>query len=130
MLKIGEFARLSQVSIKTLRHYDALGVLQPSQIDPENGYRLYEVGQLADVVRILALKDCGFALEEIAQLLRTHDVAAIEALLRQRVTIQQRLVKEVSFLLSPPDIYILSYHHHILSIQRPDQFSIRSTVTK
>lgn len=94
MLKIGEFARISQVSIKTLRHYDALGVLRPSQIDPENGYRFYEMGQLTDVVRILALKDCGFALEEIAQLLRTHDAEAIEQLLRHRVVAQQSLVAE------------------------------------
>ena len=39
MLKIGEFARLSQVSVKTLRHYDALGVLRPALVDPESGYR-------------------------------------------------------------------------------------------
>jgi DNA-binding transcriptional MerR regulator len=42
MLKIGEFARLSQVSMRTLRHYDALGILRPSHIDPESGYRLYQ----------------------------------------------------------------------------------------
>ena len=92
MLKIGEFARLSQVSVKMLRHYDALGVLRPAQVDPENGYRLYDIGQLVEVVRILALKDCGFALEEIAQLLRAYDAQALEALLHQRVATQERLV--------------------------------------
>ena len=55
MLKIGEFARLSQVSVKTLRHYDALGVLRPALVDPESGYRLYDIGQLVEVVRILTL---------------------------------------------------------------------------
>ncbi|HTK11180.1 MAG TPA: MerR family transcriptional regulator [Ktedonobacteraceae bacterium] len=94
MLKIGEFARLSQVSIKTLRHYDMQGVLRPSQIDPESGYRLYEMEQLADMMRILALKDCGFALEEITQLLQTHDIKAIEALLQQRLVAQQQLIAE------------------------------------
>lgn len=94
MLKIGEFARLSQVSMKTLRHYDRLGLLQPSQIDPENGYRLYQLEQLADMMRIQALKDCGFALEEIVPLLKTYDVKAIEALLQQRVTAQQKVVEE------------------------------------
>lgn len=94
MLKIGEFARLSQVSMKTLRHYDTLGLLRPSRIDLENGYRLYEIEQLADMMRIQALKDCGFALEEIAQLLQTHDVKAITALLNQRVADQQQVISE------------------------------------
>jgi len=92
MLKIGEFARLSQVSMKTLRHYDALGVLRPSQIDLETGYRLYDLAQLGDMMRIQALKDCGFALEEIAQLLQTHDVKAIEALLKERVAAQEEVI--------------------------------------
>jgi DNA-binding transcriptional MerR regulator len=94
MLKIGEFARLSQVSMKTLRHYDNLGLLRPSRIDQESGYRLYEMGQLADMMRILALKDCGFALEEIGQLLRTYDEKEIETLLNQRVAAQQVLVAQ------------------------------------
>lgn len=93
MLRIGEFARLSQISIKMLRHYDALDVLRPSQIDPESGYRFYEVSQLADAVRILALKDCGFSLEEIAQLLHTQDSASIETLLRQRLVAQRQIVE-------------------------------------
>ena len=92
MLKIGEFARLSQVSIKTLRHYDALGVLRPALIDPESSYRLYDIGQLVEVVRILALKDCGFTLEEIARLLRLYDAKSVEALLHQRITAQEQLV--------------------------------------
>jgi DNA-binding transcriptional MerR regulator len=94
MLKIGEFARICQVSIKALRHYDALGLLQPAQIDPESGYRYYAMSQLADVLRIQALKDCGFALEEIGQLLQTHDTPAIEELLGRRMADQQRRVAE------------------------------------
>lgn len=92
MLKIGEFARLSQVSVKTLRHYDALGVLRPALVDPESGYRLYDIEQMVEVVRILALKDCGFTLEEIARLLRVHDAQTLEVLLHQRIAAQERLV--------------------------------------
>lgn len=94
MLKIGEFARLSQVSIKTLRHYDSLGVLRPSQVDSESGYRLYEMSQLVDVIRILAFKDCGFSLEEIAQLVCRYDTRELETLLRQRIAAQRQLVVE------------------------------------
>jgi DNA-binding transcriptional MerR regulator len=94
MLKIGEFARLSQVSMKTLRHYDRLGLLRPSQIDRESGYRLYEMEQLAVMMRIQALKDCGFALEAIGEMLQTYDMKAIEALLTQRVTEQEQIVAD------------------------------------
>lgn len=94
MLKIGEFARLSQVSIKTLRHYDKISLLVPATIDPENGYRLYEMDQLADMMRILALKDCGFALEEIASLFDTHDSGAVEALVAERIADQQQVVTD------------------------------------
>jgi DNA-binding transcriptional MerR regulator len=94
MLKIGEFARIAQVSIKALRHYDAIGLLCPSQIDPENGYRLYDIGQLADIIRIQALKDCGFALDEITPIMQTHDAPAIEMILRQRIVAQEQRVAE------------------------------------
>jgi DNA-binding transcriptional MerR regulator len=94
MLKIGEFARISQLSIKMLRHYDTLGLLRPAYTDPDSGYRLYEVEQLIEVVRILALKDCGLTLDEIAQLLRTQDTQVVEALLSQRMTEQVQFVGE------------------------------------
>lgn len=69
MIRIGDFSKLSQVSIKTLRYYDELGLLKPVQVDPSTGYRLYEYHQLLRLHRILALKDLGFSLEEIGQLL-------------------------------------------------------------
>ena len=69
MLKIGEFARLTQVSIVTLRHYEKSGLLKPAVLDPETGYRYYSLDQLPRLNRILALKELGFSLEQIAQLL-------------------------------------------------------------
>lgn len=65
MLSIGEFAQLGQVSPRTLRHYNDLGLLVPARIDPATGYRGYEVGQLAQLHRILALRDLGFGLDQI-----------------------------------------------------------------
>ena len=61
MLKIGQFAWLSQVTTETLRHYDRLELLIPDQIDPVNGYRYYSLSQLPRLNRILALKDLGLA---------------------------------------------------------------------
>ncbi|HEY6286991.1 MAG TPA: GyrI-like domain-containing protein [Ktedonobacteraceae bacterium] len=68
-LKIGEFARVGQVSIATLRHYDQCGLLKPNALDPDTGYRYYSLDQLARLNRILALKDLGFPLEQVARLL-------------------------------------------------------------
>lgn len=69
MIKIGDFARLSQVSVVTLRHYDDLGLLKPASVDPFTGYRYYSAGQLPRLNRILALKDLGFSLEQIESVL-------------------------------------------------------------
>ncbi len=69
MFKIGDFARLNRVSIKTLRHYDSLGLLQPEKIDAFTGYRYYSAGQMPRLNKILALKDICFSLEEIALIL-------------------------------------------------------------
>ena len=68
-LKIGEFARVGQVSIATLRHYDQCGLLKPNALDPDTGYRYYSLDQLARLNRILAFKDLGFPLEQITRLL-------------------------------------------------------------
>jgi DNA-binding transcriptional MerR regulator len=69
MIKIGDFARLSQVSVVTLRHYDEIGLFKPNNVDHVTGYRYYTTGQLARLNRILALKDLGFSLEQIQQVL-------------------------------------------------------------
>lgn len=69
MLTIGEFAQLSRVSPRMLRHYDAIGLLRPAHIGQENGYRYYDERQLADVVRIRQLSQFGFPLSEIGALL-------------------------------------------------------------
>lgn len=69
MFKIGDFSRLTQVTVKALRHYDRLGLLKPDYIDPESGYRYYTSGQAPRLHRILALKDLGFSLEQVGQLI-------------------------------------------------------------
>lgn len=69
MLKIGEFSRLSQVTIRTLRHYDNLGLLKPDYIDQTTSYRFYTVEQLPRIHRIIALKELGLSLEQIGSML-------------------------------------------------------------
>jgi DNA-binding transcriptional MerR regulator len=69
MFRIGEFSRITRVTIDTLRHYDSLGLLKPANVDPFTGYRYYSARQLSSLHRILALKEVGFSLEEIARIL-------------------------------------------------------------
>lgn len=69
MLQIGDFSQLAQISIKTLRYYDEIGLLKPKFIDPQTHYRYYGVDQLPRLNRIVALKEIGFALDQILRLL-------------------------------------------------------------
>ena len=73
MLKIGEFSKLSRVSIRMLRHYDDIGLLKPAEIDDFTGYRYYREEQLFDIGRITSLKDMGFALADIIKILESYD---------------------------------------------------------
>ena len=69
MYKIGELSRLSQIPVKTLRFYDAEGILVPDEIDEFTGYRYYGAAKLSDCYRIVALKELGFSLSEIKEFL-------------------------------------------------------------
>lgn len=66
--KIGEFSNLCQVTVKTLRHYEEIGLLVPFEVDEWTGYRYYDISQLRRMNRIVYLKRLGLSLEEIAEL--------------------------------------------------------------
>ena len=65
MFSIGDFARHGRVSVRMLRHYDAIGLLRPAHVDRVTGYRSYEAEQLSRLNRIVALKDLGFTLQQV-----------------------------------------------------------------
>lgn len=65
MFSIGDFANLGRVSVRMLRHYDAIGLLRPARVDPASGYRYYVASQLALLNRVIALKDLGFTLSQV-----------------------------------------------------------------
>jgi DNA-binding transcriptional MerR regulator len=69
MFTIGDFARLGHVSVRMLRHYDAIGLLHPASVDEQTGYRWYTAEQLGRLNRIVALKDLGFRLEQVHSML-------------------------------------------------------------
>ena len=85
MYTIGEFAAIGRLSVRMLRHYDAIGLLRPAQVDEWSGYRRYAPAQLAQLNRILALKELGFPLEQVARIVQDEpDATAMRALLGAR----------------------------------------------
>jgi len=69
VIKIGDFARLCEVSIPTIRYYDEVGLIKPLSVDTQSGYRYYSVSQMPRLNRILALKELGFTLPQIENVL-------------------------------------------------------------
>ena len=93
MLKIGEFARIGQVSVATLRHYEKSGLLKPIALDYDTGYRYYSLDQLPRLNRILALKDLGFSLEQIARLLEENlDLSQLRGMFTLKQAQTQQLI--------------------------------------
>ncbi len=109
MLTIEQMSRICSVSVKTLHHYDKIGLLKPKEIDHDSGYRYYEDGQIQTMLLIRRLKRYGFALGEIAALLTEEDRFASE-LTRQRI----RLERQTAHL----SIVIRELEYHIQQLER------------
>src|SRR5215813_1257139 len=96
MFRIGDFSKLSQVSVKALRFYDEIGLLKPTYVDRFTGYRYYAANLLPRLNRILVFKELGFSLEEIELLLR-EDLPADrvrEALESKWTELSHRIARE------------------------------------
>jgi DNA-binding transcriptional MerR regulator len=95
MFKIGDFSKLSQVSVKTLRYYDEIGLLKPIEIDRFTGYRYYSASQLSRLNRILLLKDLGLTLDQIGRLLESDlPPAQLRGMLKLRQAEIERSIEE------------------------------------
>ena len=98
MLKIGEFSKLSRVSIRMLRHYDDIGLLKPAEIDNFTGYRYYREEQLFTIGRITSLKDMGFSLADIIKILESYDdKEKMDAFLSERQKELSKLSRETEY---------------------------------
>jgi len=87
--QIGELAARAGVSVRTLRHYDAIGLLQPNEIMP-SGYRIYDETAMAKLEQILYFRELGFALEEIREMMTSPAYDAREAMKRQKALLQMK----------------------------------------
>lgn len=81
MLRIGDFSKLSRISIRMLRHYDEIGLLHPDSVDEDTGYRYYREAQLPLAGRIQTLKSLGFGLSVIREILKYEDSREMEQFL-------------------------------------------------
>ncbi|MEV4381737.1 MerR family transcriptional regulator [Streptosporangium sp. NPDC049644] len=100
MFSIGEFAQLGRVSVRMLRHYDAIGLLQPAHVDPA-GHRFYRAGQLSRLNRVVALKDLGFTLHQVGSILDERvDAAELQGMLRlRRAELEERIAADAARLI-------------------------------
>lgn len=96
MFGIGEFASAGRVSVRMLRHYDALGLLRPAHVDTGTGHRMYEARQLSRLNRIVALKDLGFTLAQVQEILDEKvSTAELYGMLRLRqAELQSRIAED------------------------------------
>ena len=93
MLQIGEFSKICHVSVKTLYHYDKIGLLAPTEVDHITGYRFYQLEQIDTMNYIQRLKRYGFSLEEIQSILAISDNNELKNRLRkqeQKLKLQQQ----------------------------------------
>ncbi len=137
MFKIGEFSKLTQVSIRMLRYYDETGLLKPAEIDKFTNYRLYSTEQISDLNRIVFMRDLGFNVSEITVALNQWDDDFITNLLNnKRLEIENTIKAEQDKLskieLAKRDIrqkkITIHYNVSIKSIPSYKVFSLRRVV--
>lgn len=113
LYRIGMFAQMNHITVKTLRFYEEQGLLCPAYVDEENGYRYYTLDQMAAIHQIAALKGVGFTLEDIRQMQsgteeklllqkkKTQLLSKIAELTKQIAIIDAYLMDETASLRTP-----------------------------
>src|SRR5947209_4666850 len=99
-LKVGELAKRTGLTVRTLHHYDEIGLLKPS-LHTESGHRLYTAADVARLQQVLSLRQLGFALEEIAACLDRPGYSPLEVIrlhvarLREQIELQRGLCERL-----------------------------------
>lgn len=89
-LKIKEFSLLCGVTVKTLRHYEKIGLLQPFEVDEWTGYRYYNVSQMQAMENIRRLKEMGFSLDEIIEMFASGSLKPTLQTLERKIAENER----------------------------------------
>ncbi len=133
-LSIGDFSRATHLSIKTLRHYHRLGLLAPSEVDPDTGYRRYTTLQIPAAQVIRRFRDLDMPLDQIRAVLATPDlrtrnklIAAHLTRLEQDLARTQRAVASLRDLLADPAQVAPISHRRVVAMQAATITSVVST---
>jgi len=95
MLKIGEFSKLSGISIFMLRHYDEINLLKPTFIDLNNSYRFYSESQLVEARKIMVLKELGYSLDEVSSIIKSMSFDEIKERIRIKLEAKKQEIKTI-----------------------------------
>ncbi|MBB4826551.1 DNA-binding transcriptional MerR regulator [Sporosarcina luteola] len=141
MYTIGNFSKICEVPVKTIRYYSDLGLLAPSYIDPKTNYRYYDYDKIKELKTILILKDCHFSLTEIDSILEEYnkkDLAVklqrkAETLKKQQEDINRKIIgiRQIQKLLQNDEVLIPEPIYSNCYLEERDAlqvFSIRKTI--
>ncbi|WP_226545325.1 MerR family transcriptional regulator [Bacillus thuringiensis] len=137
MFKIGDFSKLSSISIRMLRHYDKVELLQPVKVDEQSGYRYYSAAQLKKVNRIQMLKGMGFNIASIKEIVESDNIDGIkEQFLNRSAQIKEDMnnlqkqlrLLEASIKTMREDVVEMNYHVSIKEIPERNVASVRKII--
>lgn len=137
MLTIGEFSRLSRISPRMLRHYDALGLLRPAHTGRENGYRYYDESQLGTAVLIQRLSRYGFPLSGMGELLSLPEAELSRRIHKRRLEaygelnqMREKLRQMEQDIIQMEGMHMLEERYQVILLQDPAQrvLSLRRTI--
>lgn len=129
MLQIGQFSKVCQVSVKTLHHYDKIGLLAPAEVDRFTGYRYYKTDQIDDMNYIQRLKRYGFSLDEIQHLITISDEKELVQALRQQKEQLKRKKQEMDMILNELQTHIFLFERtgDIMTYQKGYTIEIKNS---
>lgn len=129
MLQIGEFSRICQVSVKTLHHYDKIGLLVPAEVDRLTGYRYYRTEQIDRMNYIQRLKRYGFSLEEIQELLAISDDKKLLSALRLQKEELKARQQEVAIILNELQTHISVFERtgDVMTYQKNYEIAVKDS---
>ncbi len=111
-LSIGKMAKLNNVTVETLRHYDKTGLLKPYLIDETSGYRYYHIKQSAVLDMIVYMKALGMSLDDIKEQFDKEDIDVIKAMLHEQKNRTDQKIKELLQMRSAIDVCIENYDRY------------------
>lgn len=133
MYRIGMFSKLGRVTIKTLRHYEEVGLLTPAYVDDENGYRYYTTDQLFRLNEIVALRQMGFSIPEITGIIDGRNMSFIlerrkAELAAERDHVAGQLFRLENYILEQKEGHLMNYQAVIKEIPAFTVYSARYVI--